>query len=435
MVVSLKISAGDQQLARDLEGDVTTITTTGRYTGLSGPSAQSLLWAANNRAANLAALRAMAQLNRDAEGSSVSDNGDGDGTQGQCAGNPIMIATGNKVQFETDYIGKGEFPLSIERTYNNAWTGKSFFGDKWINNYGHHLTFTYLNTSSICDSMGSEPGIAVPESCEETGDSSRNPIKITAHRPDGKKVVFTKAAAGNWVDKKTDSINTLVKNADGSWILETEALFTETYNSKGYLTKRVNPEGIYHAFTYVGDELYRVTHTNGRYLQFSWSGGKVIKITDTAGNEYNYGYRSGYLGSVIYPGRNDRKDYYYNNSSYPGALTQININGTGYAYFTYGGDGKATSSYHAGDVDKYTFQYSAENVLGVPTYYTDVINPLGGHQKYGHNIINGVKKFKAVSQYAAPYCGQASRHVDYDANGYEDIVVDWKGNNESPRYS
>lgn len=41
---------------------------------------------------------------------------DTDSDPEQCTeANPIIMATGNKVQYETDFVGKEEFPLSITR--------------------------------------------------------------------------------------------------------------------------------------------------------------------------------------------------------------------------------------------------------------------------------------------------------------------------------
>lgn len=39
------------------------------------------------------------------------------------AGNPIIMATGNKVETETDFTTTGEMPLGLSRTYNHYWNG------------------------------------------------------------------------------------------------------------------------------------------------------------------------------------------------------------------------------------------------------------------------------------------------------------------------
>jgi len=207
------------------------------------------LWSASIRASNLEALRAMsAQLRESLRGVSENKDGSGLGSDGlQCA-NPVMVATGNKIQFETDYAGKGEFPLNIQRVYNRAWSGTSYFGKKWIANYGHNIKFVHSDASSVCTINVADPVYPPPEVCEESGDSSKTALKIIANRPDGKKLVFSKDANGNWIDYKDDTINHFAHNADGSWTFTNESLFEETYNAQGLIIKRKNPEGIEHFF-------------------------------------------------------------------------------------------------------------------------------------------------------------------------------------------
>ena len=163
----------------------------------------SAAWSVLSRAAQLNAARSLIQP--PGSGTSITTAGDGDGAEENCsttgassaAGNPIMIATGNKVQFETDYVGKGDFPLSIRRTYNRAWTGTSEFGEKWMSNFSRRLTFVFASSGSLCNIGGLEPGIAPPANCESYGNSSETATKVIAHRPDGKKIVFTKDTNGN----------------------------------------------------------------------------------------------------------------------------------------------------------------------------------------------------------------------------------------------
>lgn len=163
-------------------------------------------------------------------------------------------------------------------------------------------------------------------------------------------------------------------------------------------------------------------------MSFTYTGNKVTRITDVAGNQYNYTYIGDYLASVVYPGGSDREDYFYEDSLVPGGLTRININNSPYAYFTYYPDGRANLNYHAGGVDSYQFSYSESTLLNGKNYYTHVTNPFGQKDIYGHIMVNGSKKFKAVSRTAAQYCPAANRNVEFDDNGFIDKSVDWKGN-------
>ena len=64
------------------------------------------------------------------------------------AGNPVVIATGNKIEPELDFGSSGEAALSLSRTYNHYWAGAGLFGRHWVSNLDYMLTFgsTALNT-------------------------------------------------------------------------------------------------------------------------------------------------------------------------------------------------------------------------------------------------------------------------------------------------
>ena len=56
-------------------------------------------------------------------------------------GNPINLASGNKFQRETDYRGKGEFPLVLERSYNSLLSHEnSTLGAGWQHNYDRRIS-------------------------------------------------------------------------------------------------------------------------------------------------------------------------------------------------------------------------------------------------------------------------------------------------------
>lgn len=43
-----------------------------------------------------------------------------DAKDNTCAGNPINLSNGSKYQKETDYMGSGEYPLSVTRYYQSS---------------------------------------------------------------------------------------------------------------------------------------------------------------------------------------------------------------------------------------------------------------------------------------------------------------------------
>ncbi|WP_251359126.1 RHS repeat-associated core domain-containing protein [Kangiella sp. TOML190] len=324
-------------------------------------------------------------------------------TDQECSGNPILIGTGNKVEYENDYVGRGEFPLTVSRTYNNFSDTNGIFGAKWQSNLSYKMT---------------------------TVGSFGPAMKIIAHRPDGSELEFHYfdpsyfSAEGLWVDRRNNVSNGFSRNSDGTWTYNTEFGYIEKYSSDGRILKITNPDGISHSYTYSGTTLTKITHSSGRYLTLTWSGGKLRKITDPAGNQYLYNYSGAYLSSVTKPGSPAlTKTYIYGDSRFPGALTQININGTKYATFSYHSNGKGASTAHwasnSVQVEKHSFSYGSTN--------TTTTNPLGHKQTYRYDVINGVKKLKRVDRIAATDCPAANRQVTYDNNGIVKSTFDWKG--------
>ncbi len=318
------------------------------------------------------------------------------------AGNPILIGTGNKVEYENDFVGRGEFPLVVSRTYNNFSDTNGIFGPKWQSN----LSYKMIKVGNFGPAM-----------------------KITAYRPDGSELEFTYKdsffhSTGSWTDSRNNISNAFSLNSDGTWNYNTEYGYQEKYSNDGRILSVTNPEGISHNYTYSGTTLTKITHSSGRYINLTWSGGKLIRVTDSANNSYNYGYSGAYLSSVTKPGTPAlTKNYIYGDSRFPGALTQININGSKYATFTYHANGKGASTSHWASnsiqVEKHSFNYGTAN--------TTTTNPLGHKQTYQYDTINGVKKLKRVDRIAATNCPAANRQVTYDDNGIVKSTFDWKG--------
>jgi RHS repeat-associated protein len=352
-------------------------------------------------------------------GTSGGSSADGKGEETEQCGNPIMVQSGNKMQFESDYTGKGEFPLTIERTYNKAWLGTGVFGEKWITNYGHKLTFVYGTSGPQCTL---DPGELPEFSCEQPGTGAVSLTQVIAYRPGGMKIQFTYDNYLNaWVDYKAESVQRL-EQVGNEWFLTTEAEILERYDVTGKILQRTSPSGVYHKFVYSGDTLTKVIHSSGRDLDFTWTSGLLTRITDAAGNKYDYTYNAdGYLASAIRAGSpTRRKYYYYEDARFPGALTKIRVNNNDYAYFTYHSDGRGASTYHRNNTDNFSFAYGSNS--------TTVTNPFGLESTYHYKNENGRDVLDKVDRAEGTYCPSANRSVTYDSNGYIDIQTDWKGN-------
>ncbi|PPT30540.1 DUF6531 domain-containing protein [Xanthomonas arboricola] len=267
----------------------------------------------------------------------TNDKRDSADCSGEKSGNPVVISTGNKVEPELDFAANGEMGLYLERTYNAFWTARGLFGTYWLSNFDYTL---------------------VP-----AGNT------IWAQRPDGRRIKFLlDAGSGHYLEEKASPVAFVVKQADGSFVLYNETRGTEKYDKRGYITERRNEQGVAWSFRYDGAYLQEVTHTSGRSIKFAWADGVVTQATDPAGNVYRYGYQQnvfglglskGRLASATLPGAPETViSYHYEDARFVGALTGKSFNGQRYSTFAYDDQGRATSTEHAGGVERFSFSYS-----------------------------------------------------------------------------
>jgi RHS repeat-associated protein len=332
-------------------------------------------------------------------------------------GNPILPATGNKVEPESDFGSSGEMALGLTRTYNHYWQGAGLFGKNWISNFDYKLTFGTTDLNACYPRPGGG-----------TCGIGSNTI-IYAWRPDGRTIRFIKAGDGIFYEDKAQAVAKIVQQGNGSFILYTEDLGVETYTSAGYVSKLTNAHGISWTYTYTNTTYpYRVTHTSGRYVEFTWTSGQLTAVRDPAGNYYGYSYNANYFGAGLHrltassqPGSPaTTTTYFYELSTDPTALTGKAFNGVRYSQFTYDANAYATSTEHNG-YDKYTFSYSTAPDGSLTTVET---NPLGKQQ----SVVYKDGKVMSVTDHASTYCPATSYALsEYDANGYPVTRQDFNG--------
>ncbi|PJK09583.1 hypothetical protein CO610_02825, partial [Lysobacteraceae bacterium NML95-0200] len=126
-------------------------------------------------------------------------------------GNPVVVATGNKVEYESDFQLPGEMGLGLMRVYNHHWRGTGIFGRQWVSSFDYFLTFaTNDSTQASCFPMAGG-------NCSFS-DSHQ---VILAWRPSGGILKFEKnAATGNFTEASSSFPATLTRLPDGSFKLE-----------------------------------------------------------------------------------------------------------------------------------------------------------------------------------------------------------------------
>jgi RHS repeat-associated protein len=331
---------------------------------------------------------------------------------------PIIYATGNLVQRETDFVShEAEMPLTLVRTYNNYWSGIGIFGKQWQSNLDYKLSFV---TSQSSDACYPKPGVA---SCATPPAA---PSVIWAHRPDGRRIKFNwDAASSSWLESKPQAVAKIIKNGDGTYTLTSEDNTTERYTNSGFVASIKDAAGVGWTFTYSNNYLQRVTHTSGRYMALTWTGTQLTSVTDPAGGVHNYTYLANRFGSNLHllssstrPGvATTTISYHYEDSRYPGGLTGRSFNGVRYSTLAYDSNGRALSFSPAGDVNV-SYGGFAQMLA------TTVTNALGKIETYQFHA----GKLVSVTGEASTYSADTFRSRTYDVNGYEDLVTDNNGN-------
>jgi YD repeat-containing protein len=329
-------------------------------------------------------------------------------------GDPIIVATGNSFQTETDYQSQKPFGLSFVRFYNSSSNAiDNGVGKKW-----HH---------------GFQRAVTIDVTLAQVARST------------GQTFLFNFDSINNvWVGD-VDIPDTLVELVDGGgvrtgWVYTDSHDMVETYNTTGQLVSLTNRAGQSKTFTYDvaaidggddnADTLDKVTGVGGQVMMFAYDGSQRIStMTDPEGNEYTYSYdAAGNLASVTYPDNtpldsldNPVRSYHYENTTFPSHLTGLTDETGSRVTWSFDAEGRAISSELDGGVDKSTLDFSVADQV-------TVTNPLGKDTTYHFTTLHGVKKVTQVEGHATTSCAGANQNYTYDANGYLASKMDWQGN-------
>jgi YD repeat-containing protein len=331
-----------------------------------------------------------------------------------CAGDPIIVATGNSFQTEVDYQSQKSSGLSFTRYYNSSAyidAAHSDIGKKWQHNFNRRISVTDTN--------------------------------ILAYRSNGQAFTFNYDGS-NWVGD-VDIPDTLVELVDEAsvrtgWAYTDRNDNIELFNANGQLTSITNRAGQIQTFEYHlatvdgGDDnsntLDKVVGFGGEEMLFAYDREQRIStMTDPEGNQYSYNYdAAGNLESVIYPDDtplddtdNPSRIYHYENASFPSHLTGLTDETGSRVTWDFDSEGRAISSELDGGVDKSSLDFSVADQV-------TVTNPLGKDTTYHFETMHGVKKVTQVEGHATQSCTGANQNYTYDANGYLASKTDWQGN-------
>ncbi len=122
------------------------------------------------------------------------------------------------------------------------------------------------------------------------------------------------------------------------------------------------------------------------------------------------------------------KEFFYQDTNNPDALTEIKVNGIKYAKFTYNNRGQAIESTHfdneGAKIDTYSFEFD-ETATGSTTVVT---NPLGENVTFTYTDIDGRRLITSVNKEGGLNCDSHAQGYEYDDKGFLDKVTEWDGN-------
>ncbi len=350
-------------------------------------------------------------------------------------GDPIVVATGNSFQTETDYVSQKIAGLNFVRYFNSRGRAKvrTSLSKGWTHSYesriiGSHRLLDFSNTISLAH--------------------------VSLMRPTGETELFLSSGLSysvsgtdyvDWVADYDNQSTTLTQVLEAgthtsSWIYSGDNDQVETYDADGRLTKITYRQGQTTLLRYDlpssegGDDdnvtLDTVTDFTGDTLSFEYDSlNRIVGMIDPDGQSYTYEYSTANnLTKVIFPDQtplvpsdNPFKTYHYENTSFSDFLTGISDeNGDRFVTWTFDTSGRATSSELAGGIDHYSFAYTPSNVT--------VTDPLGRQSVYTFEAIHGVKFPSNEQRLATTNLPATTQESSYDAFGNRIELEDTNGN-------
>jgi len=305
-------------------------------------------------------------------------------------GNPVCAADGSKSQREYDYVSPAPGGLSFARLYTNT----GFFdlvprtvtpADYWRHTYSSRV-IPYVGNAFVMAMVQHADGTLRPF----------NHSEAEIQNGDG---------AAYRLQKLVDGGGSIT-----GWRLTTGDSDVETYDAQGRLVSIATRAGFTTTLVYNGSgQLATVSDAFSRSITFTYdASGRLATMTDPASRVYQYGYDAkGMTSTVTYPDATVRT-YLYEDSTNPFLLTGIvDERGVRLSTYAYDATGRAISTEHAGQTNKFTFSFQdGVNPTGT------VRDGFGTYHTYTYSKVAGVLKRISLGNSVT-----GTENWTYDANG------------------
>jgi RHS repeat-associated protein len=323
--------------------------------------------------------------------------------------NPVILATGEKIQIEHDILATGIRSLSLDRTYRSASATSSMFGSRWQSTYDYPA----LKTSG-CVKYSDYPNQCFPDS-------------IVLTLPDGATYTYARTPViGEYKVGNSASMGTLTYTLGQNYSVHIGSK-KYIYSASNRTIQSITKDGgeVLLSFTYASGFAGRpskVSNGAGHFINFTYNSSVYVSsATDQDGNQWLYSYSGNMLVSVTSPGTSpDIRSYFYESPYGTDLLTGIAINGARYSTYTYDSARRVQNSSRASGELNDTFTYGTNS-----TTLTDV---RGQATTYSFVPVQGALKISSISRSTSLTCPGSSANTTYDANGWVSSTVDWNGN-------
>lgn len=255
-------------------------------------------------------------------------------------GNPINLASGEKVQYETDWIDASVDPLTFARTYGSASPDvarTAGLGPNWLHSFWGTVA-------------GSSDG-------------------KTVYLGDGTRLTLSPTSTGTYAG--LGAAGTLVVTADGQEFTRGSDDSHWKFDLNGRLLAITQRNGWATSLQYnSAGQLVSATNAFGRILKFDYdASGHLTGITVPDGSRVAFTYdASGRLGSAVSAG--ESTSYLYEDSRWPNALTgTVDATGVRIGTYSYDANGLAVATSHAGGADAYRLTYDASVASGAGSLF------------------------------------------------------------------
>ena len=326
-------------------------------------------------------------------------------------GTPVVIATGEKLKPEADFLSFGVHGISLIRQYRSRVAAGNHFGRNWMSS----LDFPMLLFS----------GCIIDRELK----GCQGPTAITFVDNDGAQYIYKydgfgsysvagNASAGSFNGAKTSGWH--LYRPDGSYHYSTTGVLQRIDNVAGttLLTFQTNSS----------NQLQTITARNGRSVQIFRTGSRVTSVRDPAEQLWSYTYdANGMLKTASTPDARDVRTYHYESPYGWWLLTGISINGNRYSNYSYYSDGRVQSSALIGGEAADSFTYD--------TNKTTITDARGQVTVHSFLNLNGVLRPSQISRSSSSTCPAATATTAYDSRGYIDYTMDWNGRKTKYQYN